>query len=546
MEKDSANVKYLTEEEIIGLIKRIKEYDNEAWKQLYKNYERYIYKRVWIRLKKIDMTIEQKQQLVDDLFMSGWEGFIYSLKNFNPQKAKFLTYATNYIDGEISKELNQLFNPLGLTERPKPVKGKEKSHKISRVSWDACLESVSTFAKDDKGLNVAEAPEREKYSAERRVLQILEVLRILTDEKNSISKEELGKMLSLYRSAKYNNGIPLEAPNTFTSTLENMLQELNPMEYSNENENLYKIKYEGYKEDRLKKKISKECGRKASDITKFSYVHVFDNAELDKLIQLVCFSDMLSVDEKSQLINKLIGTASSYYKTPFWDDKKIKFNPRAIHGRFSGRKQADNIQFAENLKIIQQAVNNLVSIKFSFNRVTAQHEMEPITEYFHILSPYHLVVYHDKYYCIGLKKDNHKIWHYRVDLMSDIEIVRDEEGKMVPIEVSSFEGLPIFNAYWNPGKYMAEHLNMAWDEPRNIRIKIKNTGYTMIHDWFGEHYEKTNESEEEGYDVVIVKTSPTMIVHWSMQYGMAVEILDKEIRKKIREEIAGMAEKYAI
>ncbi len=317
------------------------------------------------------------------------------------------------------------------------------------------------------------------------------------------------------------------------------------MEYSNENENLYKIKYEGYKEDRLKKKINKECGKKASDITRFSYVHVFDNAELDKLIQLICFSDMLSVDEKSQLINKLIGTASSYYKTPFWDDKKIKFNPRAIHGRFSGRKQADNIQFAENLKIIQQAVNNLVSIKFSFNRVTAQHEMEPTTEHFHILSPYHLVVYHDKYYCIGLKRDNHKIWHYRVDLMSDIEMIRDEEGKIVPIEVSAFEGLPIFNAYWNPEKYMAEHLNMAWDEPRNIQIKIKNTGYTMIHDWFGEHYEKTNESEE-GYDVVIVKTSPTMIVHWAMQYGMAVEILDEGIRKKIREEIAGMAEKYKI
>ena len=91
---------------------------------------------------------------------------------------------------------------------------------------------------------------------------------------------------------------------------------------------------------------------------------------------------------------------------------------------------------------------------------------------------------------------------------------------------------------------MAEHLNMAYDEPKDILIKIKNDDYTIIHDWFGDHYEKVDEisgKDDAGkdvvYDVVKVKTSPSMIVHWAMQYGTSVEILDEEIREKIRDEI---------
>lgn len=96
--------------------------------------------------------------------------------------------------------------------------------------------------------------------------------------------------------------------------------------------------------------------------------------------------------------------------------------------------------------------------------------MIPKSEYLHVLSPYHLVVYHDYYYCISLKKENKRIWHYRVDLMSDVEILTTDDKKAVPIDVCTFEELPICNAYWDPEKYMAEHLYMAYDEPREIRI----------------------------------------------------------------------------
>lgn len=90
---------------------------------------------------------------------------------------------------------------------------------------------------------------------------------------------------------------------------------------------------------------------------------------------------------------------------------------------------------------------------------------------------------------------------------------------------------------------------MAYDEPRDICIKIRNDDYTILHDWFGDHYEKIRDAGEDDsgnkYDLVKVKTSPFMIVHWAMQYGTNVEIMDEEIREEIRERIKAVQQVYS-
>lgn len=386
--------KYLTEEEIINLIDRAKLGENKAWNELYNNFQRYIYKRAWERLKNLNVSHSYAKNIEEDLYMAGWQGFVSAIKNFNPEKGKFLPYAKYYIDGEISKELCFLFNPLGLTERYN-IKEKGKHYAVSRTSLDECLLYVNALKVADNELCDEKVLDCSKYSAEERVLQILKVLRMLTDEEHSISKDELGKILSIYRKEKHNNATPLESPNTFTSTLEKILLELDPKVYSDENDAEYKVKYEGYREDRLKKKINKETSGKPPEITNFSYVHIFNNAELDSLIQLICFSDTISCNEKKQLIRKLLDTASVYYKSPFFNHGKLKFNPKAIHRRFNAKNMKGESCLAENIKILQKAVNNMCQISFKFNRYTAEHSMIPKTEFIHTLSPYHLVVYHD-------------------------------------------------------------------------------------------------------------------------------------------------------
>ena len=582
---------HINDQETEALIKEIRSGNNEAWEKIYHQFEVYIHDCCWNRLLKFYMSDADRLELEKDLYMAGWQGFVESLKNHDPEKGKFLTYATYYINGEISKELDLQLNPLGLTERPKPVKKKDAHEAegvvISRISIDdeRISENVLSYGlmrekesdetetgiSGNESLNrmseIAELLRHERdskeelekllsengisdlggYSNERSTLQLLEILKQTTDEKHTVSKDELKRLLRLYRISKYKNNTSVPVDNTFNRIVAEILLELNPYEYTGENDSEYRIKYDGYTEDKLNKSI--KCNKSSSQkvesgsapvLNGLHYVHPFEYEETDKLVQLISFSDMLSEEEKIKLIGKVFELTGKYYTTPYWDGKNLKFDPRAVHSRFTGKKTSDRESLANNLKTLQYAVNNLAQVRFRFNRYNADHELVPTSEYMHELSPYHLVVYHDNYYCIGLKKDDSRVWHYRVDLMTDVEIIRDEEGKIVPVDLTDFEGLPIFNSTWDPEKYMSEHLNMAYDEPQDIRIKIKNTDYTIIHDWFGDHYEKADEviaTDEDGneihYDIVKVRTSPFMIVHWAMQYGSRVEIMDEEIRKRI-------------
>jgi hypothetical protein len=582
---------HITDQETEALIKEIRSGNNGAWEKIYHQFEVYIHDCCWNRLLKFYMSDADRLELEKDLYMAGWQGFVESLKNHDPEKGKFLTYATYYINGEISKELDLQLNPLGLTERPKPVKKKDAHEAegvvISRVSIDderisenalsyglmreKESDETETGISGNESLNrmseIAELLRHERdskeelekllsqngisdlggYSNERSTLQLLEILKQTTDEKHTVSKDELKRLLRLYRISKYKNNTSVPVDNTFNRIVAEILLELNPGEYTDENDSEYRIKYDGYTEDKLNKSIkgNKSSSQKVESgsapvLNGLHYVHPFEYEETDKLVQLISFSDMLSEEEKIKLIGKVFELTGKYYTTPYWDGKNLKFNPRGVHSRFTGKKTSDRESLANNLKTLQYAVNNLAQVRFRFNRYNADHELVPTSEYMHELSPYHLVIYHDNYYCIGLKKGDSRVWHYRVDLMSDVEIILDEEGKIFPVELTDFEGLPILNTDWDPEKYMAEHLNMAYDEPQGIRIKIRNTDYTIIHDWFGDHYEKVDEviaTDEDGndihYDIVNVRTSPSMIVHWAMQYGGKVEIMDEEIRKRI-------------
>lgn len=534
---------YLTKEEAENLIVKVRTGDNAAWKQLYENYNYYIRSRAAKLLADFDESARNRMQ--EELLQAGWIGFIGAVKNFRAGEGSFLTYATYYIDGEMKKERSFQLNTLGLTEKPKEIRQQAVSVEEAEEAEDDRLSLEIARALQTKETDEAETV-KESYPGGGRAIQILEIMRMFTDEEHKLSKEKIKELLTKYRRAKYNKIYPDDSDNTITATMEDLIEELDPLEYTGENDSAYRILYSGYQEDRFKEKKNKEKtkGMKAKTISDFCLNHLFTKEELNLLIEQISLSNMISEEEKEILVGKLISTASLYYKTPFWDGKKINFNPKAIHGRFDSPDGSKKKDFARNIAVMQEALNNLGQVRFRFNRFTEDGRMVPASEHIHELSPYHLVLYRDNYYCIGLKKDGRKIWHYRVDLMSEIEILRDEQGRIVPIELSAFPGLPILNESWDPQKYLSEHLNMAYDEPREVHIKIRNTDYTILHDWFSGNYEKTDQAAEEGMDIVKVITSPSMIVHWALQYAGAVEIMDEEIREKIREEIKKVSKKY--
>jgi len=440
-----------------------------------------------------------------------------------------------------------------------------------------------------------------QYVAEKRTIQVLDVLKKISDENHPVTQAKLLEAMRDTGEATTENAATLSA------TIDRILRQVNPAAYWEEdgesNDAEYRIKYKGYDDPEqdpldLKEEIAelKRARRrkgsnvraidrriaslgKAPSITELCYVHDFSDRELDQLIRLISFSDMLTPEDKENLIRKLLKTASQYFTTPFYDTarRKLKFHPKGIFSRNFVMPDADKlsgtmdemstqaltgdsvrVSLGQNISAIQHAINEGVQIRFSFCVYTAEKKLIPRKisgksaekrleknrEY--RISPYYIVVYHDMYYLIGNVLGKDGLSHYRIDLMADIEFCLDPAGKPVKrTSLSKIKELGQTGGQWDPVRYMSEHLYMGYDTPRKIRLKIPQDQYTVLHDWFGDRFRKVHAPCEEGFDQVEVTAPPSMMVHWALQYAGTVEVLDEEVREMIWDEIKQLHRKYA-
>lgn len=416
--------------------------------------------------------------------------------------------------------------------------------------------------------------ENAQYIAEQRTVDVLRVLKEFSDENHPISKKEILKEVGT-----------TENPQTLSNTVDEILKQINPAEYTDNNDGEYRIKYDGYDKtyeqnplviksdiDEIRKEMRRKgadkkalaeelksiSGGKAPSITNLRYIHDFSYEDMDMLISAVTLAASIPPGDKERLIGKIMETASKYYKNPFYDRalEKIKFNPYSEYSRIQSKAGETEKRIGENVRIIQDALRQHTKVRFHFD-VYGADKCYVTDDIEKIITPYYIVIYHDNYYVIGAWDKGNNACHYRIDLMSSVEIVRDEKGDPVPMRpMSECKALPSRGQTWDPEKYMSEHLYMAYEtdeeKPRRISIKIpsdKINRYTILHDWFGDHFDFNKPATakcEEGYEVVDVKTSPSMLVHWAMQYSDFCEVLDEGVREKIREEINKMEVKYRV
>ena len=115
----------MTKEEVKEQILRVKSGDNEAWKDLYAHFEKYVHECAWKRLRKLNMPADRKKAVEEDLYQAGWQGFLSAVRGYDPRQGEFLTYATHFIDGEITKELKFALYPGGYVKMPECSNGIE-------------------------------------------------------------------------------------------------------------------------------------------------------------------------------------------------------------------------------------------------------------------------------------------------------------------------------------------------------------------------------------------------------------------------------------
>lgn len=374
-----------------------------------------------------------------------------------------------------------------------------------------------------------------KPSKYERSYRILEYLKKNTDQDHKVKQSDLRKIgyLEQYIGNK----------ETFNDTIVNMANAMN----SDSNERInpeeeWRIIFDAFTKRYGSEGTEEEDEEDAQrmPIRGLYYNHIFSYDEINSLIEGILFSKTMPPEDGEKLIEKI----ESHLTT--------KYYPKGAKQicRVNEPQLVDKERMRENLKLIQQAIDERVQIRFRFYGYNRRKELEPVRKEKDTVSPYYLVANGGKYYLLACKEvtineeivRNMSIW--RVDLMGEMEIPgRDEKLGIPGIPALKKEKVKHLPKQWSEDFHLS-HLNMAFDEPVKIRLKIirvrEKADYTFLHDWFGDTFRFVGKG-----DIVEVKCSPFAMVNWALQYSDRVEVLEPEsIRQQVAEKVRRLYEKY--
>ncbi|MBC3804051.1 WYL domain-containing protein [Acetobacterium fimetarium] len=358
-------------------------------------------------------------------------------------------------------------------------------------------------------------------------LATLEVLKDETDKESPLTQNQILRLLK-EKSVKC-------TAKTLSSTLKKLTWALNPPVYTEEDKDYFRIVYSGYDRELEEDDDTKENSRYMSN---FYYAHDFSYQEIDRLIEGIQFSKTLTTDEANKIIEKIKKLTNRHYSNI---TSQIYTVPEFA--------TAPQEQLKENLKTMQTAIADQVKMTFVFNGYDKNKQLVPIREKRYTVSPYYVVAYNGKYYLLANTDYFDNVSIYRVDLMSAIEIPeRNEKNGNKGIDAKKMSEVKGLKEKWDPDDFMLKHLNMFYDEPQTITLKVRNNRYTMVHDWFGDRYttvKKRAQNLDEQHDLIRVCCSPNAIINWALQYSNDVEVVEPvEIRNAIVQRLKDTLAKY--
>lgn len=426
------------------------------------------------------------------------------------------------------------------------------------------------------------------YDTVKRALDILKILKEETDsEPDSENAMSLGKLREKLK-AKEDNG----NAKTISGTVDRILMAVNPEYYDEDLKNEYKVIFEGYEEDPIRvrtairnwkqkkvayrRKMKKEKPeisdeelkkgmpkldlkleeddednvdqsekydallKRVPPVTNLRYVHDFSFDELDTIINALYFSKTVNEEERDRLIYKLAKLSSKRYQKKWFSENNDRPVIKNIFQGIVNNNDASRTELKKNIALIQSAIDEKVKIQFIMNVYNAERELVPSwpdkkgKAILRKVTPYHILVYNDRYYMLANyeRYSNLSIW--RIDLMSNVKLL--EEAGRPKQEIKGMTNT------WNGQEYMEQHLNMFYDDPVKVTLKVPNDHYTMMVDWFGNSFVKWRAIDEK-YDMVFVTCSEAAMINWAMQYSDVVEVLGPSdvqdaIEKRCRDVLA--------
>ena len=267
-----------------------------------------------------------------------------------------------------------------------------------------------------------------------------------------------------------------------------------------------------------------EAGYDIETTKKGSYLaeRKFDNSEIKLLIDSVLSSRHITLKQSKDLIEKLCEESNKYFK------KHVK-NIYSV----GDWNKTENVAVFYNIEIIDESIEEDKQIKFDYNKYGYDKKMHKSAT--HKVSPYQMILHNGRYYLMGYNEKWKHIQYYRMDRITDIEMMKTVRTPLKSI--NGFENGIDYKRFSNSMPYM------FFDEPQVITFIANDWIIDQVIDWFGKGVQI--EKREDGGFLVTIKASVNAMEYWAMQYMNAVEVLSPiELRERIRKNVQVANEKY--
>ena len=250
----------------------------------------------------------------------------------------------------------------------------------------------------------------------------------------------------------------------------------------------------------------------------------FTDAELRLLIDGVFTSGAITDREAHQLVKKLERYSNRYFKA----------HVSHIHSTSSG-KNAENRNVMDSIAAIDEAISKGKKISFSYLQYGIDFKLHPKRSIRYVVSPYQMISNKGKYYLIGNYDEYDDVSHYRLDRITDVEILKENRKPIKTIKGLE-KGL-------NISDYISEHVYMYSGESIHIKIRTNETLMDALIDGFGKDFRVSFGDDDD--IIVNLKCNPDAFFYWAMQYGRNIEVLEPEsMRIRIKDASLEIYRKY--
>lgn len=253
-------------------------------------------------------------------------------------------------------------------------------------------------------------------------------------------------------------------------------------------------------------------------LTDFYLKREFTDCELRLLIDSVLFSNYIPYKQDMDLVEKLSGLSNVYFKS------------RVKHIARMPKEKADNKQLFYNIELLDEAIVKERKVRFHYLEYQSDKKLHKrcgedgkVREY--IMNPYQLVIREGKYYLICNNDKYDSVSNYRVDRITDMEIL-DERVKPFNTLTGS-DGRPL-----DLQEYMEKHIYMFAGETVRAVFRITKDCISDVIDMFGKDAKFSEETDT--HITVTADVNDLAMKHFAKAYTPWTEIIKPA---KLREEM---------